>query len=151
MNERNVITSVMATMFSPFVDGWQEIIVWFIVVAVLIICDLRFGIGAARKRGEKIRHSRAVRRTVNKFVDYICWISIAWVLGGSFGQIFGISLLPAIVMLGVCIIELSSIIDNFCEIKGIKKKINAWKLFIRLIKHPELEDVMEDIPQKEEN
>lgn len=144
MNERNVISGTTAAILSPFVDGWQELVVWLIVAVVLIIADLRFGIEAARKRGETIRNSRAVRRTINKFVDYICWISIAWVLGGSFGKIFGLPLLPAVTMMGVCVIELSSIIDNYCEARGIKKKFNGWKFFTKVIKHPELEDCMED-------
>ena len=149
MTERNVISGTTATLLSPFVDGWQESVVWLIVAVVLIIADLRFGVEAAKKRGETIRHSRAVRRTVNKLVDYICWISIAWVMGGSFGRIFGIPLLPAITMLGVCVIELSSIIDNYCESRGIKKKFNGWKFFTTIIKHPEIESCMEDKPENE--
>lgn len=144
MQERNVISGTTATLLSSLVDGWQEMVIWLIVAIVLILADLRFGMEASRKRGETIRHSRAIRRTVNKLVDYICWISIAWVLGGSFGRIFGVPLLPAITMLGVCIIEFSSIIDNYCESRGIKKKFNGWKFFIRLIKHPEMEDCLEN-------
>ena len=144
IQERNVISGTTATLLSPFIDGWQDLVVWLVVALVLILVDLRFGLEASRKRGEKIRYSRAVRRTVNKLVDYICWISIAWVMGGSFGKIFGIPLIPAIVMLGACAIELSSIIDNYCETKGIKKKFNGWKFFTKVIKHPEIEDCLED-------
>lgn len=151
MTERNVLTGTAATILAQFVDGWQDIVIWLIMAIVLIIADLRFGISAARKRGEKIRHSRAVRRTVNKLVDYICWISIAWILGGSFGRLFGLPLIPAIVMLGVCIIELSSIIDNYCEVRGIKKKFNGWKFFTHIIRRPELDDCMEDKPDEGNN
>ena len=90
MNERNVLAGTTAAVLSPFVDGWQNLFVWAIVAFALILGDLRFGICAARKRGEKIRGSRAVRRTINKMVDYICWVSIAWVMGGSFGRLFGV-------------------------------------------------------------
>ncbi|MBQ0054165.1 MAG: phage holin family protein [Bacteroidales bacterium] len=149
VQERNVVSGVVATGLAPFVNGWQELLAWCVVAVVLILADLKFGIEAARKRGDKIRGSRAVRRTINKLVDYLCWISIAWILGGSFGHIFGLPLIPAIVMLGVCLIELSSIVDNYCEVRGIKKRLNAFKLFFRLIKHPELEDCMEEV--KDEN
>ena len=142
MNERNVLAGTTATVLSPFVDGWQNLIIWLFVA--LILGDLRFGICAARKRGEKIRGSRAVRRTINKMVDYICWVSIAWVLGGSFGRLFGVPLLAAIIMLIVCTIELSSIFDNYFEYKGIKKKFNVWKFFARLFKVPEIEESIED-------
>lgn len=149
MNERNVISGTTATLLSPFVDGWQNLLIWGIVAFALIIGDLRFGICAARTRGEKIRSSRAIRRTVNKMVDYICWVSIAMVMGGSFGQIFGVPLLAAIIMLVVCTIELSSIFDNYFEYKGIKKKFNVWKFFTTIIKHPEIEKCMEDKPENE--
>ncbi len=144
MNERNVLAGTAATVLSPFVDGWQNLLIWGIVAFALIIGDLRFGICAARKRGEKIRGSRAVRRTVNKMVDYICWVSIAIVLGGSFGQIFGVPLLAAIIMLIVCTIELSSIFDNYFEYKGIKKKFNAWKFFAKIFRIPGIEESIED-------
>lgn len=144
MTERNVLSGTTATFLAPFVDGWQELLIWLLVAVVLIVVDLRFGIEAAKKRGENIRKSRAARRTINKFIDYICWISIAWVLGGSFGRIFNLPLLPGITMIGVCVIELSSIVDNYCEIRGIKKKFNGWKFFTKVIKHPELEDCLED-------
>ena len=144
MNERNVLAGTTVTVLSPFVDGWQNLFVWVIVAFALILGDLRFGICAARKRGEKIRGSRAVRRTINKMVDYICWVSIAWVMGGSFGRLFGIPLLAAIIMLVVCSIELTSIFDNYFDYKGINKKYNVWKLFARLFKVPEIEESIED-------
>lgn len=144
MNERNVLAGTTATVLSPFVDGWQNLIIWLFVALALIIGDLRFGICAARKRGEKIRGSRAVRRTINKMVDYICWVSIAWVLGGSFGRLFGVPLLAAIIMLVVCTIELSSIFDNYCEYKGLKKRFNVFKFLARLFKRPEIEECFEE-------
>lgn len=144
MQERNILSGTTAAFLSPFVDGWQSLIVWLIVSFVLVIGDLRFGLMAARKRGEKIRSSRAARRTINKLVDYICWISIAWVLGGSFGKIFGIPLLPAIVMLVVCAIEMSSIINNYLEYKGLAKRVNVFRALAKMFHKPELEDVLED-------
>lgn len=47
MSERNVLSGTTATLLSPFVDGWREIVVWLIVAVVLIVADLRFGIEAA--------------------------------------------------------------------------------------------------------
>lgn len=148
MQERNVITGAMATVFSPFVDGWESLIVWLIVAFVLILADLRFGVEAAVKRGEKIRGSRVIRRTVNKMVDYICWISIAWVLGNSFGKVFNIPLLVAIVMLIVCSIEISSIFDNYFEYKGLSKRFNVWKFFSKLFKISAIEESIEDKPEE---
>ena len=135
-------------MLSPFIEGWQQML-WFLVLAiVLILGDLRFGIAAAKKRDEKIRPSRAVRRSLNKLVDYICWLSIATVVGVNFGKVFGLPLLSVIIMAVVCIIEMSSIIDNYLEYKGIKQKVNVIKLIAKIFKKPELEDVLEPVEEK---
>ena len=143
MTERNIIGGFTAAVLSPFVEGWQQML-WFLILAIILILgDLRFGIAAAQKRGEKIRPSRAVRRSLNKLVDYICWLSIATVVGVNFGSVFGLPLLSVIIMAVVCIIEMSSIIDNYLEYKGIKKKVNVIKLIARIFKKPELEDVLE--------
>lgn len=151
MQERNIIGGFAAAVLSPFVEGWQRII-WFLILAIILILgDLRFGIAAAKKRGEHIRPSRAIRRSLNKLVDYICWLSIATVVGVNFGSVFCLPLLSVIIMAVVCVIELSSIIDNYLEYKGIKKKINVIKLLARLFKRPEIEDVLEPTEETTEN
>ena len=150
MQERNIIGGVTASVLSPFIEGWQQML-WFLILAIILILgDLRFGIAAAKKRGERIRPSRAVRRSINKLVDYICWLSIATVVGINFGTVFDIPLLSVIIMAVVCIIELSSIIDNYLEYKGIKKKVNLIKLIAHIFRRPEVEDVLESTEQNEE-
>ena len=42
----------------------------------------------------------------------------------------------------VCIFELSSIIDNYLEYKGIKQKVNLIKLIAHIFRRPEIEDVL---------
>ena len=138
MTQRNILSAVSAAVFTPLVEGSKGIVIWLIVALVLIIGDLRFGIQASIKRGEKIRGSRAVRRTLNKMVDYICWVSIAWVLGASFGNIFGVPLLAAMIMVIVCTIELSSIFDNYFECKGLKKRFEPWNFILKVLRIPEM-------------
>lgn len=150
MQERNVVSGATATVFSSFVEGWENLLIWFVVAFVLILADLRFGLAAARTRGERIRGSRAVRRTINKMVDYICWISIAWVLGNSFGKVFDIPLLVAIVMLIVCSVEISSIFDNYFEHKGLNKKFNVWKFISKLFNMSAIEESIEEKPKNTE-
>lgn len=150
MNERNVIGGFTAAVLSPFIEGWQQML-WFLILAVILILgDLRFGIAAAKKRGEKIRPSRAVRRSLNKLVDYICWLSIATVVGINFGSVFGLPLLSVIIMAVVGIVELSSIIDNYLEYKGVKQKVNMIKLIARIFHRPDFEDVLEPTEPEQE-
>ena len=151
MQERNIIGGVTASVLSPFIEGWQQML-WFLILAIILILgDLRFGIAAAKKRGERIRPSRAVRRSINKLVDYICWLSIATVVGINFGTVFDVPLLSVIIMAIVCIIELSSIIDNYLEYKGIKKKVNIIKLIAHIFRRPEVDDVLESTESIEHN
>lgn len=151
MQERNIIAGFAASVLSPFIEGWQQML-WFLILAIILILgDLRFGIAAAKKRGERIRPSRAVRRSINKLVDYICWLSIATVVGINFGTVFDIPLLSVIIMAIVCLIELSSIIDNYLEYKGVKKKVNLIKLIAHIFRRPDVEDVLESTEKTEQN
>lgn len=151
MQERNIIGGFTAAVLMPFLEAWQQMIWFFILAIILILGDLRFGIAAAQKRGDKIRPSRAVRRSLNKLVDYICWLSIATVVGINFGSVFGLPLLSVIIMAVVCIIEMSSIIDNYLEYKGIKKKVNVIKLITRIFRRPDFEDVLDSNDSNEIN
>lgn len=150
MQERNIISGAAAAVVSPFIDGWESMLMWLIVALVLLFADLRFGIQAAIKRGEKIRSSRAVRRTLNKFVDYICWVAIAWTMGASFGRILDIPVLAAIIMLVICLIEVSSIFDNYFECHGLHLKFNVWKFFGHIFKIDNLEDCIETDKKNEQ-
>lgn len=147
--ERNVIGGFTATVLTPMIDGWSKLIPYIIFAVVLILADLRFGLKAARKRGEEIRRSRAWRRSLNKLVDYICWLSISWFFGLTFGKDFGVPIISYVVLAIIYYIEIQSILDNYLEYKGVNKKVNLWKLFLSLFKKAEVE-VEGAIEEKEE-
>ena len=147
MQERNIISGAMATVISPFVEFYQALLPFLILAVVLIVADTRFGVEASIKRGETFRPSRMMRRAINKLVDYICWITLAGVVGNAFGTILGIPILSALILLIVYGIELTSCFNNYFEFKGINKKINIWKLFGK----KELEGVFEDKQQDDEH
>lgn len=130
----------MATVISPFVEFYQALAPFLILALVLIVADTRFGVEASVKRGETFRPSRMMRRAINKLVDYICWITLAGVVGNAFGTVLGIPILSALILLIVYGIELTSCFNNYFEFKGVNKQINIWKLFGK----KELEGVIED-------
>lgn len=147
MQERNIISGAMATVISPFVEFYQALAPFLILALVLIVADTRFGVEASVKRGETFRPSRMMRRAINKLVDYICWITLAGVVGNAFGTVLGIPILSALILLVVYGIELTSCFNNYFEFKGINKQINIWKLFGK----KELEGVIEDKSKDDEH
>ena len=147
MQERNIINGATAAILAPLLELYQKFLPFLIIGIILIIVDSRFGIAAAKKRGEHIRASRKWRRAINKAVDYICWITLAGVFGSTYGTVLGIPLLPALMMLVIYGIEVSSCYNNYFEAKGIKKKIDFWKL----IKRTDVEECIEDIEEKEDD
>lgn len=129
MGERNIIGGVTTALFAGFMD-FLEPLKWFMLFAlILIIVDLRFGIMAAKKRGEVIRISRAGRRTINKMIDYLCWILVAGGLGKAFGIPFDIPILPAAVLLVVYGFEVNSLFGNYFEAHGKHVNVNIFKFF----------------------
>lgn len=131
MDERNVIGGITAAALSGCVEFLEPLRWFFLLGFILILADLRFGISAAKIRKERVRTSRAIRRTVNKIIDYLCWIFTAGALGSTFGVPFGITTLPALVMLVVYGIEINSCFANYFEAKGKKIKVNIFKFFAK--------------------
>ena len=131
MSERNTISATVTVFMSGFMD-FIEPLKWFLLLGLmLILADLRFGIAAAKKRGEKIRISRAGRRSINKMVDYLCWILLAGAIGKAFGGPFDIPVLPAVILLVVCVLEINSVFMNYFEARGKKVKVNIFKYFAK--------------------
>lgn len=144
MQDRNVIAGATAAVISPLVDFYSKLLPFLMLAVALIIIDSRFGILASRKRGEAIRTSRAIRRAINKLVDYICWVTLAGMIGQTFGTAFHIPLLSIIVLCIVYSIELTSIFNNYFFYKGIKKKFNGWKFFSKVTGQDAIESAIED-------
>lgn len=131
MSERNTLSAMVTVFMSSFMD-FIEPLKWFLLLGlILIFADLKFGIAAAKKRGEKIRISRAGRRTINKIVDYLCWILVAGAMDKAFGIPFNIPILPAIILLVVCGLEINSVFMNYFEARGKKVKVNIFKYFAK--------------------
>lgn len=140
MGDRSIINGGMV-VFMAAIGEFMGPLKWiFIAAAVLVLVDLRFGIAAARARGEPVRPSRAVRRTINKMVDYLCWIILSGVIGQAFGVPLSIPLLPLIILLVIFGCEINSCYSNYFESKGKKIKVNVFRLFAKKLDVIEPED-----------
>lgn len=89
---------------------------WLVVSIPLILLDLDFGIKAARTRGERVRFSKAFRRTFGKVIEYFAWVCFA----ATASLAFSIQWIEWAVLGIVYINELSSIVGNYLETRGLE-------------------------------
>ena len=154
MQERNLINGAMVVTLTPLIEFYNQMLPWLLFAIILIIADCRFGCAAARKRVETIRGSRKWRRSINKFIDYLCWITVAYLCSHSVGEAVGTPVVSMIVMFIVYGIELTSCINNYLEARGVTKRIDFFKVFKKgTQKMPladNLGDMFEDTKQDDE-
>lgn len=110
-------TGVSAALILFFEQSLERMMPYLCVAAAVILIDLVFGIRAARKRGDRIRISRAVRRTLGKSVEYFCWA----VLASSLAVATGYTVIETVLMLLVIGVELVSIVQNWWWVKFGKR------------------------------
>ena len=121
-----VVQGGAATLAVAFLRDTLDLAFPFLIVAgVVILVDLFFGVQAAHKRGEEVRASKAIRRTIGKAVEYLSWV----ILGATLGVAFEWPPLSKIII-GVAIsIELLSIVSNWLSLHG--KKITGLEEFAK--------------------
>lgn len=127
----NVVQGGVTSMVVLYLSEAVSIMIPFIILmGVLIVVDLYFGIEAARLRKKSdssaspVRISTAIRKTVNKVFEYLCWIILAASLSVTFGKEW-ISFATLSVVFGN---ELFSVVDNYFYCHG--KKIVGLKDFV---------------------
>lgn len=109
---------------------------WMILLAfILIIADFWFGISTSKLQGIEIRKSRAGRRTLNKVIDYLCYILLGAVIGKAIGEPYGLN--PITVSITIMILcycfEIDSIYNHICVLHGVQKRYSIWSIIWKLI------------------
>lgn len=137
-SQTNVFCALFAVLGAAIVDFYAHLSGWLLLAAGLLLLDLRFGIKAARVRGETIRFSRAWRRTINKSVDYLGWVTVAEMLSRTFGVNLGKPVVSMGILMIIYLIELTSCLNNYFEYKGlpwrfepiewVKKKVSIGEM-----------------------
>jgi hypothetical protein len=104
-----------------------NMIPYFICAIPLVALDCRWGVPAARIRGEKVTLSRFIRMLMTKCVDYVCWVVVAASLALAFEHGWLEWLVLGLVMGN----EIVSIIGNYLLVKkGIEL---SWEAFYRWV------------------
>lgn len=139
-----LMASTITAIGTVIASFYEHLALWLLLGMALVLVDLRYGVMAARVRGEKIRLSRAWRRTINKMIDYLCWVTVAELISRTFGISLGVPVVSMSMLFIIYGIEISSCVNNYFEYKGVGKRFNFWKLIHR----PELEEALEDTAEE---
>lgn len=137
--ESNSFNTIFKTGIIGFTSECYAIIFdlrWMILLAfVLILSDFWFGISVSRMQGIKVRKSRAGRRTLNKVIDYLCYVLLGAVIGKAIGDPYGLN--PITVSITIMILcycfEIDSIYNHICELHGVKKRYSIWAILWKSI------------------
>lgn len=134
---------------------------WLIILAVVLIAgdfwwawrECKMHREEAKNQEEKAKYewhkSRAVRRTLNKIVDYTSYMLIGVVFGLALTEPCGICDHTTAAMAGMvlgCLCEVSSIFGHIAYVKGIRVKIDIKRMAVAIIKHKseELAEVLDE-------
>lgn len=136
----NLSQAAVASAGTLITSFYSHLAPWLVLGLVLVLVDLRYGVLAARVRGEEIRLSRAWRRTINKMIDYLCWVTVAELMSRTFAVSLGAPVVSMTMLFIIYGIEISSCVNNYFEYKGVRKRFNFWKF----INRKDIEDVLEE-------
>lgn len=137
--ESNSFNTIFKTGIIGFTSECYAIIFnlrWMILLAfVLILSDFWFGISVSRMQGIEVRKSRAGRKTLNKVIDYLCYVLLGAVIGKAIGDPYGLN--PITVSITIMILcycfEIDSIYNHICELHGVKKRYSIWVILWKFI------------------
>lgn len=122
--------TVSAALVTILQTAVLRMIPYAIPAFVLLLLDLLYGVLAAKSRGERVRASTAISRTVTKLFKYVCWLILASTLAIAFGRDW----LEWGVLAVVYANEGLSIAGNYLESKGLSFSIaGVYKWFIRWV------------------
>lgn len=126
------VTSMMVVYFN---SALNLMLPFFILTFILVAVDLVFGIEASRKRyarehqsDDRVRPSKAIRRTVNKVFEYTCWT----ILSATLAVTFDAEWINILVMGIVVANEFVSVLDNYLYCHG-KKITGLWTVIMRVL------------------
>lgn len=138
-------TGISAALLLFFQQSFERMLPYLIIAAVVILIDLVFGIRAAKRKGDRIRISRAIRRTIGKAVEYFCWV----VLASSLAVATGYTIIETGLMLVVIGVELISIAQNWYFWKfGHKAGMQIMFHFSILDTHHRIRPTLPFTPEK---
>lgn len=146
-DSNNILATFLTVVGMAITEFYSHLAPWLLLGLVLVVVDLRFGILASRKRGEQIRSSRAVRRTINKAIDYLSWVTLAELASRTFGVTLGVPVVSMGTLFVIYAIEFNSCVNNYFEYKGIKGRFDIW----RLIRKKNISEIIDEATDQDKD
>lgn len=153
-----LLQTTAITFTSAFYTEIQETLFavrWAVLfIVILIFTDFWSGLAASvRVRGEDFRLSRALRRTLVKFCEYLCFIILGVVLAKSILEPLGVCGHSAGGAAGAAVallIEADSIYGHVCDLHGIRSRFSLKRLIVAYLKRKnrDLGEAVEDTLRK---
>ncbi len=159
-------TLILATTGMTLISGnafYAELLTTFfalrwalLFIAILVLTDLWSGLTASvRVKREKFRWSRALRRTMCKFLEYVCYIILALLMAKSILVPFGVCTEMQGAAIGAAIalfVEANSIYGHVCALHGITAPVSLRRLFLAYLKrrNHELGDAVEEAMKEQQ-
>lgn len=145
----------IATLFGAELIGVLFSLRWVILfIVALVITDFWSGLTASVKvRKEDFRLSRALRRTIVKFLEYINFIVFGLLLAKACLEPFGIGTdLTGGAIGAACalLIEFDSIYGHICDLHGISNRLSIKRIFVAWLKRKN-EDLGEAVDEAIKN
>lgn len=145
----------IATLFGAELIGVLFSLRWVILfIVALVITDFWSGLTASVKvRKEDFRLSRALRRTIVKFLEYINFIVFGLLLAKACLEPFGIGTdLTGGAIGAACalLIEFDSIYGHICDLHGISNRLSVKRIFVAWLKRKN-EDLGEAVDEAIKN
>lgn len=133
------VTAVAAWTFVEELQGLLFSLRWALLfVVVLVLTDLWSGIAVSiRVHREAFRRSRAVRRTIAKFMEYFCFILIAALLSKSILLPYGIGTDYTGGAIGatiVLLVEADSIVENVCLLHNVRAHFSILRALLAVVR-----------------
>lgn len=148
----------IATLFGTELISVLFSLRWVILfIVILVVTDFWSGLTASVKvRKEDFRLSRALRRTIVKFLEYINFIVFGLLLAKACLEPFGIGTDITGGAIGAAcalLIEFDSIYGHICDLHGISNRISLKRIFVLWLKRKDedLGEAVEDAVEEQEN
>ena len=120
--------------------------------AALILADLWLGCRTSSADGKEVRKSRAIRRTANKFVDYLMYMLVAAMIGMVVEQL-GWWSHTNVALCGIllgCFCEIESILGHWAKLHGYTFSLSSVIAKIVKSKNEEVGEIIEEMSKKNE-